>query len=56
MNPYLVIGIIALYFAVVIGVSYIASRKSKDSDFYTGGGNSPWPTKEFVLLLFQWNK
>lgn len=50
MNPYLVIGIIALYFAVIIGISYLASRKSKDSDFYTGGGNSPWWVVAFGMI------
>jgi solute:Na+ symporter, SSS family len=50
MNPYLVIGIIALYFAVIIAVSYFSARKSKDSDFYNGGGKSPWWVVAFGMI------
>ncbi len=42
MSPYLVILIIALYFAVIFSVSFFSSRKGNESDFFKGGGKSPW--------------
>lgn len=50
VTPYFVIGIIAIYFAVIIGVSWLSARRSKDSDFYNGGGKSPWWVVAFGMI------
>ena len=42
MSPYIVISIIAAYFAIIFAVSYFSSRKSSTSDFFRGGNSSPW--------------
>ena len=42
MSPYIVIAIIATYFAIIFAVSYFSSRKSSTSDFFRGGNSSPW--------------
>lgn len=44
MNPLIVLGIIALYFALIFGVSWLTTRKH-DADtgsFYRGDRRSPW--------------
>lgn len=42
MSPYIVIAIIAAYFAIIFAVSYFSARKSSTSDFFRGGNSSPW--------------
>ncbi len=44
LSPTLILGIIAAYFAVLIGMSYWTSRgQSDDADFFLAGRKSPWP-------------
>lgn len=43
MSPFLILCIIAAYFAAILGVSALtSSKKGSSSDFFRGGGKSPW--------------
>ena len=50
MNPLLIISIVAIYFAVIIFISYITSRNSGSNDFYSGGKKSPWLVVAFGMI------
>lgn len=50
MNPIITIIIIATYFAVILGVSYITSKRAKSNDFYTGSKKSPWWVVAFGMI------
>ncbi|NJB87058.1 Na+/proline symporter [Lewinella marina] len=44
LSPYAILGIVAVYFAVLVLVSFLTSRKdSNNSDFFLAGRKSPWP-------------
>ena len=44
LTPGLIAGIIATYFAVLIGISWWTSRGESDNEsFFLGGRKSPWP-------------
>jgi Na+/proline symporter len=44
LSPLAILGIVAVYFAVLILVSFLTSRgESSNSDFFVGGRKSPWP-------------
>ncbi len=42
MNPILVVLIIALYFGLLMTISYFVSKHSSERSFYTGDRDSPW--------------
>ena len=48
--PVIVIITIAAYFAVLMGVSYFASRGSDNSTFFTGKRQAPWPVVAFAMI------
>ena len=48
--PIIIIITIAGYFAVLMGLSYLASRGSDNSTFFTGGRNAPWPMVAFAMI------
>ncbi|MEQ8703587.1 MAG: sodium:solute symporter [Phaeodactylibacter sp.] len=43
LTPTIILGIIALYFIVLISVSYFTSRNAGNAEFFLAGRNSPWP-------------
>ncbi|MBC6995792.1 sodium:solute symporter [Neolewinella lacunae] len=44
LSPYTILGIIAAYFAVLITISFVTSRKDNDNaSFFLAGRKSPWP-------------
>ncbi len=44
LSPYAILGIVAVYFAVLVLVSFLTSRKESDNaDFFLAGRKSPWP-------------
>ena len=45
MSPAAVIAVIASYFALLLGLSWLASRGSRSDNavFFTGGRRAPWP-------------
>lgn len=50
MGPVLVGSIILGYFLILIVVSFIVSRKSAESDFYTANRQSPWYLVAFGMI------
>ena len=50
MSPLIVIIAIACYFAILLGVSYFASRGSDNSTFFTGKRQAPWPMVAFAMI------
>lgn len=50
MTPWIVIATIVGYFCVLLGISYIASRGSDNSTFFTGNRKTPWPIVAFAMI------
>ncbi len=50
MSPWIVIITIAAYFAILLGISWLASRKSDNSTFFTGNRRAPWPLVAFAMI------
>lgn len=50
MNPLLVFSIIALYFLVLLLISYITSKGNTNDSFYTGDRKSPWPLVAYGMV------
>ncbi|WP_026932930.1 sodium:solute symporter [Christiangramia echinicola] len=42
MTPLLVFGVIAIYFLVLLGISYFTSKKADNNTFFTANRQSPW--------------
>ena len=42
MNPILVVSIVALYFGLLMIISYLVSKNTSERSFYTGDRDSPW--------------
>jgi len=49
-TPVLIILSLAGYFAVLMLVSWLASRGGDDSSFFTGGRRMPWPLVAFGMI------
>lgn len=50
MSPLLVFGVIAIYFALLLLISYLTSLKSDSQTFYTGNRESPWFLVAFGMV------
>ncbi|PIF06215.1 MAG: sodium:solute symporter [Draconibacterium sp.] len=50
MSPYLVLGILLAYFFVLIGISWMTSRKANTETFFTGNRQSPWYVVAFGMV------
>jgi len=50
MSPLLVFGVIAVYFALLLLISYLTSLKSDSLTFYTGNRESPWFLVAFGMV------
>ena len=50
MNPYLVLGIVIGYFLILIGISWLTSRKADSQTFFTGNRKSPWYLVAFGMV------
>ncbi|MCK5730142.1 MAG: sodium:solute symporter, partial [Draconibacterium sp.] len=50
MNPYLVLSIVLGYFFILIGISYLTSRKANTESFFTGNRKSPWYLVAFGMV------
>lgn len=49
-QPLIVILTIVGYFALLMGISYFASRGSDNSTFFTGKRQTPWPLVAFAMI------
>ena len=50
MNPILIFSIIAIYFAMLMVISYLTSKDTSDNTFYTGDRKSPWPLVAYGMV------
>jgi SSS family solute:Na+ symporter len=50
MNPYIVLGIVLGYFLVLMGISWLTSRKADTQAFFTGNRKSPWYLVAFGMV------
>jgi SSS family transporter len=50
MNPYLILTCILSYFALLLLIAWITSRKSTNSSYFTGNKSSPWIAVAFGLI------
>ncbi|MEA2107156.1 MAG: sodium:solute symporter [Bacteroidota bacterium] len=50
MSPYLVIFIIAVYFVVLLIISYFTSRNADNTSFFLGNRQSPWYIVAFGMI------
>lgn len=53
MTPAIVITVIACYFALLLGVGWLAGRRTRRDDnrtFFTGGRRAPWPAVAFAMI------
>lgn len=50
MNPIVVLVVIALYFMLLVSISYITSRKVSADSFFTGDKQSPWYVVAFGMI------
>ncbi|MEN8137296.1 MAG: sodium:solute symporter [Bacteroidota bacterium] len=50
MNPLNISLLIVSYFAVLIGISYLTSRKENNDAFFTGNKQSPWYVVAFGMI------
>ena len=50
MNPILVFSIIAIYFVMLMVISYFTSKNTSDDSFYTGDRKSPWPLVAYGMV------
>ena len=50
MSPYLVLGIILVYFALLILISWLTSRDADTQTFFTGNRESPWFLVAFGMI------
>ena len=49
-NPLLILGVVALYFVVLMVVAYLTSRGAKNDDFFIAGRKSPWYLVAFGMI------
>ncbi|HEY4082964.1 MAG TPA: sodium:solute symporter [Burkholderiaceae bacterium] len=50
MSPYLLLGIVVAYFALLLGVAFIASRGADNESFFVGNRNSNWMLVAFGMI------
>lgn len=50
MNPYVVLGIIAIYFLLLMIISYFTSKNRSDESYFTGDRQSPWFLVAFGMV------
>ena len=50
MSPFLMIGIIILYFLVLLGISWYTSRNAGNQAFFAGNKSSPWYIVAFGMI------
>ncbi|MBR3716556.1 MAG: sodium:solute symporter, partial [Bacteroidaceae bacterium] len=50
MTPLVAILTIAIYFAVLFTVSYLAGRKADNAGFFVGGRQSKWYMVAFAMI------
>jgi len=50
LSPELILGVVAVYFLILMVVSYITSREADNADFFVAGRKSPWFLVAFGMI------
>ena len=50
MSPYIILGIIAVYFLVIYSISYVTGKKASNLTFFLGNRKSPWYLIAFGMI------
>ncbi|MDG1331166.1 MAG: sodium:solute symporter [Crocinitomicaceae bacterium] len=50
MSTTLIVIVLVLYFAVLVGISYLTSRKANNESFFRGDKKSPWYLVSFGMI------
>jgi len=50
MSPTLVISVVSIYFVLLMGISWLTTRKTDASTFYTANRQSPWYLVAFGMI------
>ncbi len=50
MSPFLLLGIVLLYFVLLIGITYITSKDDSNQAFFRANRNSPWYVVAFGMI------
>lgn len=50
LSPELILGVVSLYFLLLMAVSYFTSRDADNADFFTAGKKSPWFLVAFGMI------
>jgi Na+/proline symporter len=50
LNPYYVLGIIAIYFIILMIISHFTSKNGSDESYFTGDRQSPWFLVAFGMV------
>jgi SSS family transporter len=50
MSPGLIVGIIAIYFLILVLISYLTSKGANNDSFFVGNKNSPWYLVAFGMI------
>ncbi len=50
LTPQLILGIVALYFLVLMAIAYFTGRNAKNNDFFIAGRKSPWYLVAFGMI------
>ncbi|QXP52386.1 sodium:solute symporter [Cellulophaga sp. HaHa_2_1] len=50
MNPYYVLGIIVIYFIILMVISHFTSKNGSDESYFTGDRQSPWFLVAFGMV------
>ena len=50
LSPELILGVVAIYFLLLIAVSYFTSREADNADFFNAGKKSPWFLVAFGMI------
>ncbi len=50
LTPFTILGVIALYFLVLIAISYFTGKKADNESFFIGNRQSPWIVVAFGMI------
>ncbi len=50
MSPFLILGCVALYFALLLGIAWVTGRRADPAGYFLGNRDSPWYVVAFGLI------
>ncbi len=50
LNPFIILAIIAIYFLVLMGISFVTGKDADNADFFVAGKKAPWFLVAFGMI------